>query len=69
MRVIVGTCKVKAVLQDAAVRTMRRVVAVYVNDVIMRGVVAPTPRKMRFHHVQNSGSDRLTPHQLTERLA
>src|ERR1700720_2976616 len=44
----------------------RRVVAVYINDVVMRRVVAPAPRRVRFHHLRNSGSDRLPPHQLTE---
>jgi hypothetical protein len=34
----------------------------------MRRVVAPAPRRVRFHHLRNRGSDRFRPHQLTERL-
>src|SRR5580693_8319787 len=52
-------------LKDHKLSIERRVVAVYVNDVVMRRVVAPAPRRVRFHHLRNSGSDRLTPHQLT----
>ncbi|HET6205712.1 MAG TPA: hypothetical protein VFD98_02815 [Terracidiphilus sp.] len=55
-------------VEDHKLSVERRVVAVYVNDVIMGRVVAPAPRRVRFHHLRNSGSYRLTPHQLTERL-
>src|SRR5258708_39773780 len=55
-------------LKDHKLSIERRVGAVYINDVVVRRVVAPAPRRVRFHHLRNSGSDRLTPHQLTERL-
>ena len=35
-------------LKDHKLSIERRVVAVYVNDVVMRRVVAPAPRRVRF---------------------
>src|ERR1700679_4135268 len=55
-------------LEDHKLSVERRVVAVYVNDVIMRCMVAPAPGRVRFHQLRHGSSNRITPRQLAKRL-